>query len=128
MSTDRERIALVLEHLKMNANELAISLGYPRTDRIYNIINGRNGISSSLAKDICRIHHINYKWLLGENVCMLDEKTTVNNDEENGTSEEFWMSLTQSQQKTILELVERIKVLQEENIILVKSLSKEKIG
>jgi len=55
--------------------------------------------------------------------------TTNNKDNDcNGTSEEFWMSLTQSQQKTILELVERIKVLQEENIILVKSLSKEKIG
>ena len=52
MSTDSQRLTMLLDHLRMNPNELAKSLGYKRTDRIYNVWNGRNGISSALGKDI----------------------------------------------------------------------------
>lgn len=64
MSTDKERMEIVLAHLRLNPSELAKSLGYKRTQRIYFVLNERNGISESLARDICSMHpDINYHWL-----------------------------------------------------------------
>lgn len=64
MSTGKERMETLLAHLKMNANEFASSLGYKRTDRIYNILSGRNGISTAVARDIHEHHEsISYEWI-----------------------------------------------------------------
>lgn len=65
MSTDKERLDALLTHLRKSANELAKSVGYTRTDKIYHIIKGRNGISPAVAKDITTIFdEISYNWLL----------------------------------------------------------------
>lgn len=62
--SDKERISRILVHLKMNANEFASSLGYKRTDRIYNVINERNGISAAMARDIHQKYEdINFDWI-----------------------------------------------------------------
>lgn len=81
MSTDSERMNALLAHLKMNANELATSLGYKRTDRIYNVINGRNGISSALARDIQKCYsNISYEWLMtGEGEMLKSEENPESN-------------------------------------------------
>lgn len=72
MSTDKERLEIVLAHLRMNPNELAKSLGYTRTQRIYFVLNERNGISDSLARDICtKYSDINFQWLKNGNGEML---------------------------------------------------------
>lgn len=72
MSTDKERLEIVLAHLRMNPNELAKSLGYTRTQRIYFVLNERNGISDSFARDICKKYpDINFQWLKNGNGDML---------------------------------------------------------
>ena len=72
MSTDKERLEIVLAHLRMNPNELAKSLGYTRTQRIYFVLNERNGISDSFARDICtKYPDINFQWLKNGNGDML---------------------------------------------------------
>ena len=64
MSTDKERMEMLLAHLKMNPNELAKSLGYSRTQRIYFVLGERNGISESMARDINgAFPEISYEWL-----------------------------------------------------------------
>ena len=64
MSTDKERLEIVLAHLRMNPNELAKSLGYQRTQRIYFVLKERNGISESLARDICsKYPELSYTWM-----------------------------------------------------------------
>jgi hypothetical protein len=80
MSTDKERLELVLTHLRMNPNELAKSLGYSRTQRIYFVLNERNGISDSLARDICaKYPEISFKWLkngIGDMINAIEDKDT----------------------------------------------------
>lgn len=64
MSTDKERMEMLLAHLQMNANELAASLGYKRSDRIYHVQKGRNGISERLAREICNKYpELSYTWI-----------------------------------------------------------------
>lgn len=64
MSTDKERMEMLLAHLKMNANELATALGYKRSDRVYHVLRERNGISESMARDINgAFPEISYEWL-----------------------------------------------------------------
>ena len=87
MSTDSQRLTMLLDHLRMNPNELAKSLGYKRTDRIYNVLNGRNGISSALGKDISATHCINYKWIMGGEGDMLKNDTTPSASTSNPTLE-----------------------------------------
>jgi hypothetical protein len=66
----------LLIYLKLNSKEFAKSLGFNRVDRIYHILNGRNGISEDLAKIIVgRYKHINYDWLLtGKGEMLSSEK------------------------------------------------------
>lgn len=79
---DRERISMLLGHLKMNANEFASSLGYKRTDRIYNVLNGRNGISSAMARDINQKYKcISFDWLAYGEGEMLSPQSTENSGE-----------------------------------------------
>lgn len=64
MSTDKERMEILLAHLKMNANELSSSLGHKRPDRVYHVLRERNGISSLLAREICNIYpKVSFQWL-----------------------------------------------------------------
>lgn len=73
MSTDKERMELLLAHLKMNANELATSLGHKRPDRVYHVIRGRNGISASLAREIIFVYpDISFYWLKNGDGNMID--------------------------------------------------------
>ena len=85
---DKERMELLLSHLRINGNELSASLGYKRSDRIYHVLRERNGISSLLAKDICDTYPtISYRWLLaGEGSMFIEdsivpESTTVDQDD-----------------------------------------------
>lgn len=78
MSTDKERMEILLAHLKMNANELSSSLGHKRPDRVYHVLRERNGISSLLAREICNIYpKVSFQWLkggIGEMIVENDEK------------------------------------------------------
>ena len=77
MSTDKERLDALLTHLRKSANELAKSIGYTRTDKIYHIINGRNGISPAVANDITTVFdEISYNWLLTGEGEMLKQSTS----------------------------------------------------
>lgn len=79
---DRERISMLLGHLKMNANEFASSLGYKRTDRIYNVLNGRNGISSAMARDINQKYKcVSFDWLAYGEGEMLCQQSTENSEQ-----------------------------------------------
>ena len=70
----------LLSYLEINANEFAYSLSFNRTDRIYNVLNGHNGISPNLAKIITEKHPIvSYSWLLTGEGQMLNE-VNVKND------------------------------------------------
>ncbi|MDR7797265.1 hypothetical protein [Riemerella anatipestifer] len=52
-------------HLKLNPKSFAESLGFERTDRIYNVLKGANGISSDLASIISdKYPDVIYEWLL----------------------------------------------------------------
>lgn len=89
MKTSKERMELLLSHLQLNGNELAASLGYKRSDRVYHVLRERNGISESLARDICELYHdVNYQWLLtGEGSMLIEdsivpESTTVDQDDD----------------------------------------------
>lgn len=89
MKTSKERMELLLSHLQLNGNELAASLGYKRSDRVYHVLRERNGISESLARDICELYHdVNYQWLLtGEGSMLIEdsivpESTTVDKDDD----------------------------------------------
>ncbi|MCL1691960.1 S24 family peptidase [Elizabethkingia anophelis] len=55
---------LILE-LKLSPQSFAKSLGFSRTDRIYNVLKGINGISNELAKIITEKYtNVDYNWLL----------------------------------------------------------------
>lgn len=84
MNTAKARIEMMLSHLKMNANEFAKSIGLNRTDKVYNILNGRNGISSSFARDICNVHkQINFYWLTKGDGNMIKENAPESGKESN---------------------------------------------
>lgn len=64
----------LIVYLKMNPKSFAESLGFKRVDRIYNVLNGVNGISPDLAKIISDVYNeVNYEWLLaGEGEMLRD--------------------------------------------------------
>lgn len=90
MSTDKERIEMLLAHLRMNANELASSLGYKRSDRVYHVLRERNGISESLARDINTMYpHISYQWLKNGAGDMLVDITPTEITEDIRSTDEY---------------------------------------
>lgn len=90
MSTDKERMEMLLAHLKMNANELAVSLGYKRSDRVYHVIRERNGISDSLARDINSIYpYTSFQWLKTGVGDMLVSTTPTEKTEEVFNTDEY---------------------------------------
>lgn len=63
--TDSERINYILVGLQTNKNKLGLSLGDKNGMRLYHVLNGRNGISEDLAKDINKVYpSIDYQWIL----------------------------------------------------------------
>ena len=55
----------LLNELKLSAKSFAESLGISRTDKIYHVLKGRNGISPNLAKNIVKKYpDVNYEWLI----------------------------------------------------------------
>lgn len=68
----------------MNANEFAKSIGLNRTDKIYNILNGRNGISFAFARDICKVYNqISFDWLTNGEGDMIKEIAPESGKESN---------------------------------------------
>ncbi|MDR2084378.1 MAG: helix-turn-helix domain-containing protein [Bacteroidales bacterium] len=109
----------LISHLKMNSKEFSESLGYKRPDRIYHILNGRNGVSSEVANDICRIYdNVDYNWLMTGIGDMLkkesaDSKLLNDNIEEFVVSKKELWEMLKNMEKTL-------SSQQEENLILVK--------
>lgn len=76
MSTDKERMEILLAHLKMNANELAVSLGHKRPDRVYHVLRERNGISTALAREIVNTYpEVRFEWLKDGDGEMMDKES-----------------------------------------------------
>lgn len=62
---DSERLKFVLDSTQMNPNSFAKSLGKERAQGIYDVLNGKVGISKKLAKEITNIYPtISEVWLL----------------------------------------------------------------
>ncbi|MGX9985879.1 S24 family peptidase [Soonwooa purpurea] len=66
---------------QMNPKSFAESLGYKRADIIYNVLNGKNGLSSKLAKLIVSVYNdVNYEWLIsGEGEMLLTKDEIMRN-------------------------------------------------
>ena len=63
--SDSERLNELISLLKLKPVEFARSLGYDRATIIYNILNGKNGISRNIANQIVAVYtQVNYEWLL----------------------------------------------------------------
>lgn len=63
--TDNERIESVLNYLNMRANKFAKHIGLKSPQILYDILNGRNGISKYLADKItAKCVNISLSWLL----------------------------------------------------------------
>lgn len=63
--TDYQRIEAVLDHTGLRNNALAKSLGYTNGTILYQIKNGRNGISANLARRISDVYpDISQNWLI----------------------------------------------------------------
>lgn len=108
MSTDKERMEMLLAHLKMNANELAVSLGYKRSDRVYHVIRERNGISDSLARDINSTYpYISFQWLKSGVGDMLVSTTPTEKTEEVFNTDEY--RLLQSKFNALLDDYKELK-------------------
>lgn len=120
---DSERLKTVLDYLKLSVAKLAKELGYERPQKIYNVTQGINGISTELAKDITdKYREINFEWLrygkgsmlnqtLGKSTSEKQEQVSLMSDYISIPREVLDMirSMTetiQSQQRTI-ELLER---------------------
>lgn len=90
MSTDKERMEMLLAHLRMNANELASSLGYKRSDRVYHVLRERNGISESLARDINTMYpYISFQWLKNGTGDMFVDITPTEKTEDIRSTDEY---------------------------------------
>lgn len=65
----------LINYLKLNPKSFANSLGFDRTDRIYNVLKGANGVSTDLAKIITeRYTDVNYEWLISGKGSMLNKQ------------------------------------------------------
>ena len=108
----------LLQHLKLNANQFADSIGLDRTTRIYNVLNRRNKLSEDLAKLITnKYNNVNYAWLLtgkGDMLKAIQNQVAISSEEITMPREVFDQisRLTEtilSQQKTIETLAETNK-------------------
>ncbi|WP_435416306.1 hypothetical protein [Polaribacter aestuariivivens] len=76
MKNSKEIFIELLEHLKLSANKLSVALGHKNNTKIYHVKNGRNKISSDLAKEITdKFSDISYSYLLTGEGEMLKSET-----------------------------------------------------
>jgi hypothetical protein len=76
--TDSERLNEVLKTLKINAKELSIALGFDRPNALYQVLNGKNGISRSLAnRIISKFPMFSFEWLRNDKPPMIIPKAAV---------------------------------------------------
>ena len=58
-------LQLLIDYLQMNPKQFSESLGEKSPTKIYNILNGINGVSKPLAKTIAQTYQeIDYSWLI----------------------------------------------------------------
>ena len=77
--TDKERLEKIIEYSKLSTNAFATSLGMQRSTTIYNILNGRNGMSKPIASLIAtKYNMINYEWVISGKGEMLKNKQSDN--------------------------------------------------
>jgi plasmid maintenance system antidote protein VapI len=74
--SDSERLNDLISFLNLKPVEFARSLGYDRATIIYNILNGKNGISRNIANQIVSVYtQVNYEWILrGEGLMLKWQK------------------------------------------------------
>jgi len=79
--TASERLDVLLKHLKISANKLALEkLGYKDNVKIYHIRHNRNNFSPKIARDITEAFpEISYSWLLTGEGDMLRNGNGANN-------------------------------------------------
>lgn len=91
MNKKEHRLSELLLNLKLNPKEFAESIGLKRADRIYFVLNGRNDISTDLARVINdKYPNVNSDWLLtgkGEMLIADKEEPTEKEAEEPKTDE-----------------------------------------
>lgn len=110
--TDKERLESVIKYSKKSVNAFAVSLGLDRSTRIYNIINQKNGISSSIANLITsKYTEIDYDWLLtGEGEMLKADQEPAVEAQPPGKLYEIILK----QQETIAKLTDRLLKLTED--------------
>ena len=113
----------LLIYLKTNPKSFSESIGYNRADKIYHILKFRNGVSSEVAKDICKIYNdVNYDWLLtgeGEMLNTNAPKVEANTNNEKSVPYFIYQELKE-QNERLLEENAKLKLLLEQNGIDVK--------
>ena len=74
-----DRLEEILRHLQLSPNKLSIELGLKNNVKVYHIKNGRNEISSGMAKLISdKFPELNYNWLLTGEGQMLKSESSIN--------------------------------------------------
>ncbi|WP_288435284.1 hypothetical protein [uncultured Chryseobacterium sp.] len=105
----------LISYLELNPNSFAEEIGLDRTDRIYNVLNNKNGVSANLASKITkRFPEISFDWLKNNEGKMLLEK--VENTDMNSSSSNF----------KDLPIGEQLNLLHQEIADLKTELKKEK--
>lgn len=108
-TTDKERIELLIKHLKLSKNALGLAIGEVNGSKFNHIINGRNGISEKLATKINTVFpEVNYEWLVYGTSSML--KTTTENYEK---SKEVFVKTITGELIDINTIIDIIKLNQE---------------
>ena len=76
ITTDAQRIQLIIDYSKMSRRALGIKLGYSDGTFLFHLLNGRNGISAKLAKNITdKFPELNYNWIIkGEGTMLVEPK------------------------------------------------------
>lgn len=75
MKEAHERLLAVISHTRLSKNAFAKRIGYSNGTVIYQVLDGRNGVSPKLAKRICdEFTEINFDWLLNNKGKMLNNE------------------------------------------------------
>lgn len=60
-----DRVIKLMQLKSLTAPQLAKSLGYPRVDKIYNIVNKKTGVSQEIISDILKVYKdVSSEWLI----------------------------------------------------------------
>lgn len=77
--TDKERLEAVIKWANKTPNQFALSLGFERSEILYRILRGENGISKNLSKKITTVYcNINESWLItGKGEMFIDDTNEI---------------------------------------------------